>query len=78
MDEKFNSLLSIIIVPYVVDLIIKKEHLTEIEAISKFYKSKTYAVLANEETKVWHYSPLTIYNMWKSEMETGDIIYPEE
>ena len=46
--------------------------------MNEFYNSKTYEVLAREETKVWHYSPLTIYTMWKEEKETGEIIFPEE
>lgn len=78
MDVKLNSILSIILIPQIVSLIIKKEGLDEIEALIEFYQSKTYDVLSNEETNVWHYSSLTIYNMWKSEKETGKILFPEE
>lgn len=67
MDEQFNSLLSIVIIPQVVNLIVKKETLNNISALTEFYLSKTYEALANEETKVWHFSPMTIYMMWKHE-----------
>lgn len=78
MDEKFNAILSIAIIPQVIDLITDKEKMDEISAIDVFYSSKTYDLLANEKTKMWHYSPLTLYMIWKSEQETGNIIFPEE
>lgn len=77
MDQKFNSILSISLIPQIVSLIAEKENIDEILAINKFYQSKVYEVLSIEETKVWHYSPLTIYMMWKQENETGEIIFPE-
>lgn len=78
MDDKFNSILSICIIPQVVNLINKNEGLDDISAINEFYRSKTYEVLAKEETKVWHFSPLTIYYIWKEEKETGKIVFPED
>ena len=35
-------------------------------------------LLSKEETKMWHYSPMTIYMMWKHEKETGKVVFPEE
>ena len=78
MDERFNSILSIALVPQTVDLIVKNEGIDDISAINEFYRSKTYEMLANEETKMWHFSPLTVYSMWKHEKETGEIVFPEE
>ena len=54
-----------------------EEKITEQEAINLFYSSKVYRALADERTKTWHFSPLTIYSMWKEE-ETGEVIFPEE
>lgn len=76
--EKFSALLGIAIVPQVVDIIVREEKLSDIEAVQAFYRSETYALLEREETKIWHYSPLTIYNIWKTEKETGKIELPEE
>lgn len=78
MDEKFNSILSIALVPQIVDLIVQKEGMDDISAMNAFYQSKTYELLTKEETKMWHFSPLTIYSMWKHEKQTGKILFPEE
>ena len=78
MDEKFNSILSIALIPQTVDLIVKNEGLDDISAMNEFYHSKTYEMLAKEETKMWHFSPMTVYSMWKHEKEAGEVVFPEE
>ena len=77
MDEKFNSILSIALIPQTVDLIVKNESLDDITAMNEFYSSVTYELLAKEETKMWHFSPMTVYSMWKQERDTGEIVFPE-
>lgn len=78
MDDKFFALLGTAIVPQVIDLIIKNDCLNELDAVKAFYSSDTYALLGTEETKVWHYSPLMIYHIWKAEHKLGQVILPEE
>ena len=78
MDEKFNSVLSIALIPQTVALIVEKEGLDDITALNEFYQSKVYDLLSDEETKMWHYSPMTVYMMWKLEKETGEVVFPEE
>ncbi len=78
MDEKFNSILSIALIPQVVDLIVEKDGLDDISAVNEFYQSRVYELLSKEETKLWHYSPLTVYMMYRSERMTGEVIFPEE
>ncbi len=77
MDEKFNSILSIALIPQTVALIAEKDGLDDISALTEFYKSKVYDVLSKEETKLWHYSPMTLYMMYKHEKETGELVFPE-
>ena len=78
MDKKkFESML-ILIVPAVVKLIVENYTLDEIAAADMFYNSVVYEKLEQEETKLWHLSPLTIFNMFDEEQKTGKIIYPEE
>lgn len=78
MDKKkFESML-ILIVPAVVKLIVDSNHIDEIEASDKFYNSKVYAKLEQEDTKLWHLSPLTLYNMFEQEQKTGEVVFPEE
>lgn len=78
MDEKFNSILSIALIPQTVALIVENQGLDDIKALNEFYQSNVYELLSKEETKMWHYSPLTVYIMWKHEKDTGEIIFPEE
>ena len=78
MDGKFNSVLSIALIPQTVDLIVKNEGLDDISAMNEFYYSDTYEMLSKEETKMWHFSPMTVYSMWKHEKETGEVVFPEE
>ena len=78
MDEKFNSVLSIALIPQTIALIVEKDELDDITAINEFYQSKVYYLLSMEETKMWHYSPMTVYMMWKHEKETGEVVFPEE
>ena len=78
MDEKFNSVLSIALIPQTIALIVEKDELDDITAINEFYQSKVYDLLSMEETKMWHYSPMTVYMMWKHEKETGEVVFPEE
>lgn len=78
MDKKkFESML-ILIVPAVVKLIVENYTLDEIAAADMFYNSMVYEKLEQEDTKLWHLSPLTIFNMFNEEQKTGKIIYPEE
>ena len=78
MDKKkFESML-MLIVPKVVRLIVENNPVDEIEAAEKFYYSKVYSKLEQEDTKLWHLSPLTLYNMYEEEKKTGVVVFPEE
>ena len=59
-------------------LVAENGKIDEVTASSDFYNSKVYELLENEETKLWHYSPLTLFNMYKDEIKTGVINFPEE
>ena len=76
-DKKFEAILSII-VTQVLDLICRNYEMGEIEAAEDFYKSEVYSVLEREETKVWHFSPLTLFNMYDEEKKKGYFEFPEE
>ena len=51
MDKKFNTILSIAIIPQTISLIAENEGIDEMDAMNKFYRSKVYAYLSIEETK---------------------------
>lgn len=76
-DNQFSSLL-VLIVPQIIELITNNSNLSEIEAINSFYYSQLYNELSNEESKLWHYSPLLLYTMYQDEVLKGRYDYPEE
>ena len=76
-NNQFSALLALI-TPEITALITKNSNITETQAISLFYRSKLYKELANESSKLWHYSPLTLYTMLQDELLTGNYDYPEE
>lgn len=75
-EEKFLA-----IMPYIsadlVNMIVQKQGITEKEAIKKLYKSKLYALLEDETTKVWQYSTDMLYSLFEEEQTTGHIQFPD-
>lgn len=45
MNKQFNFFIGVAIIPYVVDLIAKREKFKEEKAINLFYNSKVYKLL---------------------------------
>lgn len=74
---KFEAIL-ILLVPQIVQLICMNYHEDKMTASGKFYESKVYALLEQENTKVWHFSPLTLFNLYDEERKTGTFELPEE
>lgn len=66
------------IIPRLIRMIMEKQNLTEKEALTSLYTSELYRQLEREETKLWHLSVPTLYDLWLEERETGKITYPEE
>ena len=69
MDNKFNSILSVALIPQTVALIIKNDNFSEFDALNKFYQSKVYELLSKEETKMWHYSSKALCQYYLLEQE---------
>ncbi len=78
MDQKTFEAILTLLVPQVIDLIVKNYGLDEISATKAFYESKLYSVLEEEDTKVWHFSPLTLFCLFDEEKRTEKITFPEE
>lgn len=75
--DQFSAMLAII-VPPIIEQITKNSNIGDEKAISIFYQSKVYQELSDEESKLWHYSPLTLYTIFQDELLTGTYDYPEE
>ena len=78
MSEKGIKGMLELIVPRLLRMIMEKQSLTEKEALTRLYASELYRQLEREETKLWHLSIPTLYEMWLEEKERGHITYPEE
>lgn len=76
-DEKLGAVMGVL-VPQVIRLITENYAYDEMTAANEFYSSNLYALLEQEETKIWHFSPLTLFNMFDEEKKTGSFTFPEE
>lgn len=53
------------IVPKIMELILENSKLSELEETEQFYSSRVYALLEEEETKLWRLNTLTLYNVYE-------------
>ena len=53
-------------------LISKNRGISEMDALRVFLNSETHAMLEEDDLKLWHFSPLAIFDIWESEEITGD------
>ncbi len=75
--KKFEAML-VLLVTQVIGLIAENYSYDEVTASKEFYNSKVYSFLEVEDTKLWHFSALTLFNMFSEEIETGTFTFPEE
>ena len=75
-QKKFEAML-ILIVPKIVSLLVENYRIDEVTASKKFYESKVYSLLEEEETKLWHLSQLALFHMYDEEIKKGSITFPE-
>jgi len=75
--KEFQVVLQII-VSRLAQTISKEMNISDKEALNRLYVSKLYEKLEQEETKVWHLSVPTLYNLFIEEQDTGKITFPEE
>lgn len=76
-DEKFGVIMGVL-VPQIIQLIMENYGYDEITAANELYSSDIYALLEKENTKVWHFSPLTLYQLFDEEQKNGEFFLPEE
>ena len=76
-NDKFNIYLIVAVIPRIINMIMNDEDVTEWQAITAFYHSKLYRDLSDESSKLWHFSPLLLYQLFQDEVRTGNYDYPE-
>jgi hypothetical protein len=74
---EFKATLQMLI-PMIIQTIIEKNKITSIAAVKSLYTSALYEKLEVESTKLWHLSPLALYELLEMELKTGKLIFPEE
>jgi len=68
------------VLPFILDyydkevsmMISRKYGYSIMDAYKKFLFSKTYEMLCDPELEMWDFSCLGIFDMWESELATGD------
>jgi len=66
------------LVPMIIQVIMDKMDIPVVSAVELLYPSRLYKKLENECTKLWHLSPLALYELLDMELQTGKIIFPTE
>ena len=77
MANEIKAMLELIM-PRLVNTIMENMGISEKDALTMLYTSKLYEQLDKDETKLWHLSVPTLFEMFREELETGHITYPEE
>ena len=75
--EQLPSLLAVID-PRIIQMLMDNRKFDNKYAGKIFYNSELYVMLENEESKLWHLSAETLYDLLEQELKTGEIVYPEE
>jgi hypothetical protein len=53
-------------------LIAQSRGISEMEGLRLFLNSEIHAMLLEDELKMWYFSSLAIFDMWETEIATGD------
>ncbi|MDR1833954.1 MAG: hypothetical protein LBQ92_04790 [Propionibacteriaceae bacterium] len=76
-QENLFSVLAFV-TPGIIGHLMEWRGLDEEQAARLLYESEVYARLEEEETKLWHLSPLALADLLQQELDTGTIDWPEE
>ncbi|MBR6418607.1 MAG: hypothetical protein IKS36_07315 [Bacteroidales bacterium] len=76
-QRQFTAVMQMI-VPMVVDRMVKDYGMKPDDALRQLYRSKLYADLERESSKLWHLSPLALAQLWYEGKNNEHIHYPEE
>jgi hypothetical protein len=74
---EFKATLQMLI-PMLIQTVMEKKNMPIVDSIKLLYFSKIYEKLEIESTKLWHLSPLALYELLEIELQTGNIIFPTE
>ena len=49
-------------ISWMADMLMTNKNMSMVDAIKKIYSSETYSQMENEDTKLWHLGPVTLYH----------------
>ena len=75
-QEQFAVLLPIVSADLIGE-ITAAQGITESDAIQLLYRSKLYAALEQEETKLWQYSTPMLHALFVQELSGKELTYPD-
>jgi hypothetical protein len=61
----------------IVEQLIEERKMPLQDALEYLYSSQLYALLEEEETKMWHYSPQMLLYLLENEKNTGELRLPQ-
>jgi hypothetical protein len=67
-----------LITPGIIDLLMTERGMSVEQAASALYRSRLYAMLEDERTKLWRLGFPLLYDMLSEEMDEGRMTFPEE
>jgi hypothetical protein len=76
-DIEFKATLQMLS-PMLIQVILEKKGISVIDSVKLLYLSRLYEKLEIESTKLWHLSPLALYELLEMELQTGNLIFPTE
>ena len=53
-------------------LIAQSRGISELDGLRLFLDSETHRMLEVDDLKMWYFSPLALFDMWETEIATGD------
>ncbi|GHU43356.1 hypothetical protein FACS1894190_13760 [Spirochaetia bacterium] len=53
-------------------LVAKNRGVSEMDGLRLFLNSETHKMLEDDDLKMWYFSPLALFDMWETEIATGD------
>ena len=75
--DRHTSFISLHSHPIVERLAVKR-NITKKHALSLYYNSDLYKIYEAEDTKLWHFSSVTLAEMLDRELATGKLDFPVE
>lgn len=75
-NKEFNTFIKIKI-QALVDRIMERKSLLFEDAINYLYNSRTYKMLLNENSKIWHYSTEKLFEILENEYKNNKLTFPD-